>query len=114
MSKLRDKIAAIKDIKEEKLHVPEWGVTLLIRSLSGADRNKILNAALKKDGSVDLDKFYPDLIIASCYDPDTGEKVFEPADREMLLSKNGAALERIAQKAIEMSGIDDLAAKEKN
>lgn len=115
MSKLRDKIAGIKDIKEEKLHVPEWDVELLVKSLTGAARNKILNAAMGgKDGKVDLDKFYPDLVIASCFDPETGEQVFEPTDRDMLLSKNGSALERIAQKAIKMSGLDDLDQKEKN
>lgn len=113
-SKLRDKIANIKDIKEEKIHIPEWGVDLLIRSLSGAVRNKIMNASLNKDGKMDLDRFYPDIVIASCFDPETGEQVFEPTDREMLLSKNGAALERIAQKATTMSGLDDIEAIEKN
>jgi hypothetical protein len=113
VSKLRDKIANIKDIKEEKIHIPEWGVDLLIRSLSGAARNKIMNASMK-NGKVDLDRFYPDIVIASCFDPETGEQVFEPTDRDMLLSKNGAALERIAQKATEMSGLDDIESKEKN
>lgn len=113
-SKLRDKIANIKDIKEEKLHIPEWDVELLIKSLSGAERNKIMNTAMNKDGKVDLDRFYPDIVIASCFDPETNEQVFEPADRDMLLSKSGAALERIAQKAIKMSGLDDLDQKEKN
>jgi hypothetical protein len=113
-SKLRDKIAGIKDIKEERLYIPEWGVELNIKSLSGAARNKILNTAMDKNGKVDLDRFYPDLIIASCFDPETGEQVFEPTDRDMLLSKNGAALERIAQKATEMSGLNDIESKEKN
>lgn len=114
MSKLRDKIANIKDIKEEKIHIPEWDVELLIRSMTGATRNKIMNTAMTKDGKVDLDRLYPDIVISSCFDPETGEQVFEPTDREMLLSKNGAALERIAQKAIKMSGLDDIEGKEKN
>jgi hypothetical protein len=89
-------------------------VELLIRSLSGAARNRILNAALSKDGKIDLDRFYPDLVIAACFDPESGEQVFEPTDRDMLLSKSGSALERIAQKVIKMSGLDDIEAKEKN
>ncbi|TCW35297.1 hypothetical protein EDC32_1089 [Laceyella sacchari] len=114
MSKLRDKVAGIKDIKEENLYVPEWDVTFLVRALTGAARNKILNAAMDKNGKLDLDRFYPDLIIAACFDPESGEQVFEPTDRDMLLSKSGSALERIAQKAIKMSGLDDIEAKEKN
>jgi hypothetical protein len=113
-SKLRNKIASIKDIKEEKLHVPEWDVELLIKALTGAERNKILNAAVNKDGKADMDKMYPDLIIAACYDPETGERVFEPTDREMLLNKSSSAIERIAQKVIQLSGMDGLASKEKN
>jgi hypothetical protein len=115
--KLRDKIFAAKDIKEEKVLVPEWDTELLIKGLNGKDRSDLLAACIDmKTGSMDLEKLYPMLIIATAYDPETGEKVFEATDRDQINTKSGGALEKVGQVAMKLSGLnkDDLENAKKN
>jgi len=107
LGKLRDSILNINDIKVEKLYIPEWDVEVEVRGLSGSARNRILSKALDKKGSLDLDSMYPDLIIASLYEPDSNERIFDAADRDQLNAKSGKALERIARVAMALSGLDE-------
>ncbi|MFZ5852301.1 MAG: hypothetical protein ACOYY2_13035 [Actinomycetota bacterium] len=101
---LRDTIFAAADIPEEAVEVPEWGVTVLVRGMTGRDRTRLMNEAVTDDGDVDLAKIYPDAIILCTYDPATGERVFADDDRDALLSKAGAALDRISGPAMRLSG----------
>ncbi|VVM34036.1 hypothetical protein [Terribacillus sp. AE2B 122] len=107
MGKLRDSILNINDIKVEKLYIPEWAVEVEVRGLSGSARNRILSKALDKKGTLDLDSMYPDLIIASLYEPESNERIFDAADRDQLNAKSGKALERIARVAMALSGLDE-------
>lgn len=116
----RERILSKQDLKEELLHIPEWDdeegkCELLILSLTGRQRAHWLQQATNKDG-IDLTKVYPDLLIACCHDPETRQPVFEAPDRDALNEKCGAALERIAQVAIRLSGLTAAAieAAEKN
>jgi len=104
-SELRSKSLEADDIEEELLPVPQWGVEFLIKGMSGADRAKFLKRSTR-GGEVDLERFYPELVIATCFDPaDPETQVFEPADREALGKKSGAALEKIATVALRLSGM---------
>ena len=103
---LRDKILAANDIAAKQLSIPEWGgVVIEVRAMNGLQRAKVISNALDKDGNVDTQNMYPDLLIASCYDPETGKPLFAEADRAALNQKNGAVLERIAQVAMNLAGI---------
>lgn len=105
---LRDKILNADDIKKEVVPVEEWDCELEVRGLSGKERNSILNKVMnKQSGEMDLDTLYTTLLIKSVYDPETGEKVFEEKDRDMLSGKSGAALEKVAQVASRLSGLDN-------
>lgn len=105
--KLRDKILNAKDIKEEKVAVPEWDVELLIKGLNGKDRADLMSSCIDmKTGSMDFEKLYPGLIISTAHDPETGEKVFDATDRDMLNTKAGGALEKVAQVAMKLSGLN--------
>jgi len=110
---LRDKILQVKDIQEETVDLTDiWGVKLLVRGLTGRQRAKLLQNAVSTKGDVDLERIYPELVIYSVYDPDTGEQVFKLADRDALADKSGAALERITQVAMRLSGLTPEAVKE--
>lgn len=104
-SKLREKIFQSQDLITENVTVDEWGVTLQVRALNGKNRAKLLNDCMDKQGNMDLEKFYPDLLIASCYEPETNELVFDAADRDQLNTKSGGALEKVAQVAARLSGL---------
>lgn len=110
---LRASILGLEDATSEKVSIPEWGgITLEIRSLSGKERAALLQDAANNGGKIDLGKMYPDLVILSSYDPSSGERVFAPADRGAVADKNGAALERIAQVAMRLSGLSEDAVPE--
>lgn len=106
---LRDKIFQAKDIKEELVYVEEWDVKVLVRGLNGKSRSEVLNSALTKQGTFDFVKVYPDLVIATSYDPETNEKIFTKEDRDLINEKSGSALEKIASVAVRLSGLNQKA-----
>lgn len=103
---LRSKILNSNDIKSEIIRVEEWESDLEIKSLTGKKRAKIISEAMDNKGRMDFEKLYPDLVIASTYDPETHEPIFEMADRDLLNEKSGGALEKIAQVVLRLSGLD--------
>lgn len=105
-SELRKTILEANDLESEIVSVPEWGgVKIEIRSLNGKERAKLLSRASRPDNSVDLERWFPDLVIATAHDPETGEKVFEQADRDALNNKNGAVVSRLATIAQRLAGM---------
>ncbi len=102
---LRDKILAIKDIQEEEVSIPEWGCKVLVRGLTGRQRAIFLQNGIDAKGKLDMQKVYPELVILSAYDPESKEPVFGAGDADAVIEKSGAALERIAQVAMKLSGL---------
>lgn len=94
------------------MFISEWDCTIEVRSMSGKQRARLMKQVMDKDGKVDIERLYPDLVIATCYDVDTGERVFEQADRDQLSEKNSAALDKLAQTAMRLSGIQTNAVEE--
>lgn len=116
MANLRERILGASDIRREQVHVPEWEATVEVRGLTGTQRAKLMKTGFDARGTVDFERLYPELLIASTFDPETGEAVFTAADRDSLNGKSGAALERVAQAAMRISGLTPDAAElaEKN
>lgn len=107
MSALKQAIAEVNDETSEDVFVPEWDVTLQVRSLTGQARANIVQNLAERGESASFMALYPELIIQTVYDPDTGALVFEDteADRALILSKNATALERVAKVSLRMSGL---------
>lgn len=103
---LRNTILNAEDISKELVDIPEWGVAVEVRGLTASERFRILQVAVK-DGQVDFKSWFPELVISSAYDPASGEKLFEPADRDTLLKKSGKAIGLIADVASRLSGLSD-------
>lgn len=112
MGSLRDRILGASDIRRESVRVPEWDVVVEVRGLTGSQRAKLMKNGFDARGGADFEKLYPELLIASTFDPETGEQVFSEADRESLNGKSGAALERVAQAAMRISGLSPDAVEE--
>lgn len=107
---LKDTILSADDIDREMVEVPEWGVTVEMRSMTIAERTYAMKSWSKprEDGEgteVDQEKFYPMLLAASIFDPETGEKVFDRAEVEKLGEKSSKVVERLAGVAIRLSGM---------
>lgn len=106
MSNLSAKIFAASDIESELVEVAQWDVTLLVKSITAKDRAVMISGSVENNGEFRLEEILPDLVIASCYDPETGEKVFQSQDRDALMAKSAAPIEQLAQVAMRLSGMD--------
>lgn len=104
-SSLREKILSIDDIQEEVVEIPEWGVKVLVRGLTGEARAELLSRATDLQGKINYKKLYASLLILSTYDPETKEPVFEDSDRDELMKKSASAIDKIVQVAMRLSGI---------
>ena len=102
---LRETILNADDLDSKMVELPQWGVTVEVRSLDGRSRARLLSSAAKEDGTVDLERLYPEMVILCAYDPETGERVFTEDDRDGLLSKSASQLELVALAAMQVSGM---------
>jgi hypothetical protein len=105
---LRDKIFSVDDIAKETVEVPEWGVSVELRAMTAAERAKLGESAMVGD-KTDVGLMYALTVIASVYDPETGLPIFTIADKEAILSKSGAVIERLATRALGQSGLTEKA-----
>lgn len=111
MSRLSDSIYQSHDIPEEQVEVPEWGVTILLRGLDGESRARYLERYMTPDANGDLHidyaVMYPAILVETCFDPEDGSLVFDKGEEDIARINKKAAqvIERLAQKASEMSGL---------
>lgn len=109
----RDKILSAEDIVRELVEVPEWDVTVEVRGMTGAERTRIMSLAMQTDGAgLDFQQVYPEIVIATAFDTDTGEQIFTPEDRVALMAKSAQAIDRIAMVGMRLSGFTKDAADE--
>ena len=102
---IRETIFAAKDIPSETVTISEWGVTVEVRGMTGAERTRILEQAVdQRTGQVNLQFVFPEIVISSTFDPESGLPIFEAGDREALLSKSGVAIDQIANVGMRLSG----------
>ncbi len=99
---LRDTILTADDLGESIEDVPEWGVKILLRGMTAKQRMRYVENSKGRD----REYMYSDILIVTAYDPETGEPVFDPADREALAEKSGLVCERLALKVMSDSGVD--------
>jgi len=107
---LRDKILAASDAKSETVAVPEWGCSLQVRSLTNTERiDWEVACSKKKRGKVTIDPFRlkTSLVVATCYDPETNERVFTGDDIDALAGKNAGVIERLFSVAAVLSGVSE-------
>ena len=100
---LRDQILNSNDIPKELVKVKEWNVEIEVRGMTGAERTRILDLAQAGDG-MNLQMVYPEIVISTAFDAETGEKIFNPEDRTALLSKSANALDALATVGMRLSG----------
>jgi len=100
---IRDQILNSNDIPKKLVKVKEWNVEIEVRGMTGAERTRILDLA-QGDGGMNLQMVYPEIVISTAFDAETGEKIFSPEDRTALLSKSANALDSLATVGMQLSG----------
>lgn len=106
---LRDRIFATDDAQRQIIEIPEWGVNVEVRGMSGAARFAVMQTTADNNGAINFARMIPEIIIGCTFDPETGEQVFEDTDRDSLMLKSGKALDRIVELAMEISGMGNKA-----
>jgi len=105
---LRDQILAAQDRDSKIIDVPEWGVEVEVRSMSAGARIQLISDAYDADtGKTDVVKIYPVIIVSCLHDPKTGQPIFTMDDKEEVMNKSAAVIERLAQEAMGMSAMGD-------
>lgn len=107
----RDAILGAADITYEEVACPEWGGTVRVRALSGAQRAQwqqatLVTGANGRTPSVNFQQTTVRLVLLGVVDDD-GRPLFTNADLTALLQKNSAPLERIGDVVMRLSGIGD-------
>jgi len=109
---LRDRIIAVDDTQRELVKIEEWGVDVEVRGMSGAARATISQDAANNNGSIDFRKMMPEIVVQCVFDPETGEQVFDASDKDIVMGKSGAALDKIVAVAMRLSGFGEKAVDE--
>jgi len=114
---LAEQILAAEDIPHEDVEVPEWGVTVQVRGLSGIDRDayEAKMAAVRRSpaGEAEVElrlaNYRAKLLVKVLHDPETGERLFDDKAAQQLGAKNARTIERLFDTARRLSGMDDKA-----
>jgi len=109
---LRTKILDLDDSVKEPVNVPEWDVTLEVRSITGKQRNELYEGTTTPKGEVDLTKVYGNLLVAAVFDPKTGKPVFKKGDAAKVMEKSGSAIEKLLNVAQRLGGLGARAIEE--
>ena len=109
----RDAIRAADDLHREEVAVPEWGGTVLVQGMTGKQRDQfeqrqmtIRGRGRNRQAEMDLSNFRANVVMACCVNDD-GTPMFDTGDLEWLTEKSAAALSRVADVAVRLSGITE-------
>lgn len=96
-----DRETALKapDIVEKEIEIPEWGGSVLIRTLTVAQQAKLRKMA-KVNGKIDEDRLEILIFTANVIDPK-----FTEEDYELLQEKSAAAMNRVMQEVYSQSAM---------
>lgn len=104
----REDILDTKDIGEELVTVPEWNGTVLVRGLTGTERDEFERSCVSgrgKKAEVNLRNFRAKLVVMCARTPDGSSPLFLENDADALGKKSAAAIERLFEPAARLSGL---------
>ncbi len=105
----RDEILGADDLKTESVDVPEWGGSVFVRELTGAERDTWEASVVKTNGTkvtIDSQNMRAKLVALCVVDGD-GKRVFTAKDAKELGAKSAAALDRVVDAARRLSRIGE-------
>jgi len=110
----REAILNASDLLTEVVEVPEWGGSVIVRGLSGAERDHFESSVVEMDGKkvkVKSENMRAKLV-ALCVVDETGARIFSDQDVAALGQKSAAALDRVFQAAQRLSGLTEVDVQE--
>lgn len=110
---IRDQIMQASDITTEKVHVPEWGVDVYLRTMTGTERDYFEQTAFGGSDKEQKRRQIRATMVAftMVVGPDVNaERVFDPhkeAEIKQLGGKSAKALDRLFARAQKMNGVTE-------
>ena len=96
---IRSQILQAEDLPSESVEIPEWGVSVFVRSMSGRDRDLFESQMMElSENGKRMDNFRSRLTVFCCVDED-GKRIFKDGDIAELGKKSGKALDRVFEVA---------------
>ena len=105
----RDEILKAEDIDTQEVDVPEWGGTVLVKGLSGRQRDEFEGSMVERRGRravLNTANMRAKLVAWSVVD-ETGKRLFTNADIQDLGEHSAAAVDRVYSVAAKLSGLGD-------
>ena len=107
MTLTKEQILNADDLKRKEVDVPEWGGTVLLRELTGRERDSFEEGSLdRKTRDIKMTNMRARLVAMSAID-DLGERLFTQAEANELGGKSAAALNRCFEVSCSLSGITE-------
>ena len=110
----REQILNANDLKTEEVNVPEWGGTVVIKMMTGKQRDAFEASLMgevdpknPKSQKMVYNNIRAKLVAMSIIDPATKELMFNVADVEVLGTKSAAALDRVFTASQKLSGVTE-------
>ena len=103
----RDQILNYADIVTEEVSCPEWGGSVLVRGMTGYEREdyeREMASRRMDDGSLDLQGLRGRMAARTVVN-EAGERIFSDDDVDVLSNKNAAPLDRIYDVVCRLSRI---------
>jgi hypothetical protein len=105
----KEQILAVDDLTYEDVEVPEWGGTVRVRMLTGAERDKFEESVMTRKGrqvDVKLALLRAKLVALTVVD-EAGQRLFEERDVAALGQKSAVALNRVFEVAQRINGLTE-------
>jgi hypothetical protein len=105
MALKREQILKANDLKTIEVDVPEWGGSVIVRTMTGEARQNFQESINSPKGKLPKNML-ESLVVATVVD-DSGEPLFEHDDIAELKKKSSIALNRVFEAAAELNGLTD-------
>jgi len=105
----REQILQAQDYTVEEVEVPEWGGAVLVRSLTGRERDQFEGESVQQRGKnirFNWTNVRARLVALSVVDEE-GKRLFSDSDVKALGEKSAGALQRVFEVTQRLSGLSD-------
>jgi hypothetical protein len=101
----KESILGCDDLPSQEVNIPEWGGSVWVKTMSGADRERFETAhQVEAKAVAKSNTLRARLAVYSVCD-ETGKAMFEEKDIPALAKKSGAALDRIFEVSLKLNKI---------
>ena len=103
----KEQIVAVNDITTETVSVPEWGGEVLVKVMSGTERDAFEGSIFEQKGK-DIQRNLGNLrakLVSKCLVDEKGNRLFTDKEVEIIGKKSAKVLDRIYEVCVKLNGI---------